>query len=1266
MRGRLEDSGVVIAESYPQLRRFVVLVPQTAVGDLAADDAVQWIEASAPPARPEADRARQHPRVDVVQAASGDGDGVVIGVLEYQHANWNHPDFTTGGVARAHKGDTDPTDMANFHPTMTAGFIAGDGEAGANAERYRGMAPASTLYSHAYKDADTAAEDANYFGDLQTAVNTHRAVVVSNAWGRIGGCAAYPYGEYIDLSPILDAAVRGESAEGFERPLSIVFSAGNERDGWWDSAAGADVLDGCTVDHAAPFRNYGSINSPKAAKNILVIGAVDSAPAANNRMSAYSSWGPLADGRIKPELVASGHHNGTNSAGISVWDATAQGYLTTYYDTTVANYGRHGQTSAAVALLIQAWRDQFPGLSDPLPSTVKSLLVHSALDMDDATTYNPGPDYASGYGLLHINDAIDLIHDQSVIEDQVDDGQTVPYSFTVPAGGGPARFTLAWDDAPALPGAAVALVNDLDLVITDAAGTRYFPWTLDAAHPADNARQDREDHLNNLEQVVVTPPAAGATYTVTVSGHSVAEGPQRYSLVYSPAQPLTAQNPVDVMLVLELSGSMLSPACPTCAPKLQVLKDAVEIFVQLWSRMAVPEHRLGVTYFQNLSVREFTVAGDALFTVPDNAGAVIADVQAQTTVTRNLTPMGGGLQSAINRLTDATRPRNVILFTDGMQNVNPMVVRSDAELHIDNQPGRTNSDVDPTVPPTALDIDLDRKINTIGVGATDPFVALLTDIATATGGVSQFTVAPDDDLRRFYVEQLVDALREASPQLIDYRHGQLRSTTQAESFVVSSSTRRLFFKVSWQRGQTPVEITGIAKDGRDLIQYGQLVRGDYYRIFSLDLADIPAMRGIHVLPQGPWQISLSGVKGEHYEAAAIADEAGLDYVFSLGNRPKLGEPLQLLARLSVNGEALTDAGTAIARIRTPGQGLGTLLSTTPTPGPSDGGEPAATGGQLKLERLLQTPGFWDKVQSLVREIPLVHHSNGFYVASFADTDVPGIYTVEFTIAGEHPDIGPYTRTETLSTLIEFAQADIDTSDLSVIERIVGSDVDRLRLRIEPLDAHGNYLGPDYADRIHITVAPGSVASDIRDLLDGAYEAWLEVPTAADPDISVVVLDQRLYAGSASKLPAQRRLDLSLHLGATIPRGSLNNLYDGDYSLALDLDYHVTPQLSFVGAAAYHAFKGDTTAVSDTYWWSLTANVKYAFTPQGLRPYITAGLGIYIPESGSIRVGGNGGLGVDYNIDRYWSIEAGVDYHLIFTSGSDTEFLVPRIGVLRRF
>jgi hypothetical protein len=95
--------------------------------------------------------------------------------------------------------------------------------------------------------------------------------------------------------------------------------------------------------------------------------------------------------------------------------------------------------------------------------------------------------------------------------------------------------TLVWDDAPGTPSATgSALVNDLDLIVTDPSGVRRYPWTLNPASPSAAAVRTAEDHLNNVEVVYVDGTVPSGRWTVRVAGTSVPEGPQCYSLVFSP------------------------------------------------------------------------------------------------------------------------------------------------------------------------------------------------------------------------------------------------------------------------------------------------------------------------------------------------------------------------------------------------------------------------------------------------------------------------------------------------------------------------------------------------------------------------------------------------------------------------------------------------------------------------------------------------------------------------------------------------------------
>jgi len=93
---------------------------------------------------------------------------------------------------------------------------------------------------------------------------------------------------------------------------------------------------------------------------------------------------------------------------------------------------------------------------------------------------------------------------------------------------------LVWDDAPGAPGTTgPALMNDLDLVVREeGSGTRHYPKILDPANPSAPAVTTAKDHINNVEVVLASTPGED-NWIVEVKGHSIPEGPQCYSLVYS-------------------------------------------------------------------------------------------------------------------------------------------------------------------------------------------------------------------------------------------------------------------------------------------------------------------------------------------------------------------------------------------------------------------------------------------------------------------------------------------------------------------------------------------------------------------------------------------------------------------------------------------------------------------------------------------------------------------------------------------------------------
>jgi hypothetical protein len=162
----------------------------------------------------------------------------------------------------------------------------------------------------------------------------------------------------------------------------------------------------------------------------------------------------------------------------------------------------------------------------PLPSTVKAILIHTALDRG-----RPGPDYEYGYGRVDGGKAIGSIVNQWLYEDRFSStGEIREYRYVIPQGTPELRVSIAWDDYPAVPESLIQLVNDLDLTVTSPTGQVYEPMVLNPASPA-SAAVHGVDHLNNQEQVLISNPSAGG-WTVRVRAYNLPHSPQNFSIVF--------------------------------------------------------------------------------------------------------------------------------------------------------------------------------------------------------------------------------------------------------------------------------------------------------------------------------------------------------------------------------------------------------------------------------------------------------------------------------------------------------------------------------------------------------------------------------------------------------------------------------------------------------------------------------------------------------------------------------------------------------------
>ena len=466
------------------------------------------------------------------------------------------------------------------------------------------------------------------------------------------------------------------------------------------------------------------------------------------------------------------------------------------------------------------------------------------------------------------------------------------------------------------------------------------------------------------------------------------------------------------ILSLDFSGSMSAPGCPGCATRAVLLKDAVELFVQLWSAVSVPSDRLGVNYFRTDVDDQFNVAGDSVPLLSEGGDDLITSLGSQTP--GNRTAMGGGIKRGVEVLSglNDTPIRRVILFTDGMQNVNPMVLHQNNQLVIANETGRLNSNV-PGTPPLVLDTSLGIAVDTIGIGAGEEFVGLLQEIAASTGGRTWPTSDPAFDLRRFFVEELINALKGFSPQLVAYRRGSLATRGNTEAFAIESGVRKLVFKVSCKRGDT-VDFS-VDRNGLDVTAAGRFINGSYYKIFVIDF---PAKN--RITSRGNWQVRIKGKPATAYEAAAIVDGGSIKYdaLFDVA-RPRLGDPLELVVRLTSAGKPLARNARVTMTLMRPQVEISSVVAGI-KPKELTAFEPGLSVAEQKHLALFQNSARWKALEPRQESVVMQTNQKGEFRGRIRPR-VPGIYTARITIDGDGEKIGRFSRTMTAVTVVRSAK-----------------------------------------------------------------------------------------------------------------------------------------------------------------------------------------------------------------------------------------------------
>jgi hypothetical protein len=252
-----------------------------------------------------------------------------------------------------------------------------------------------------------------------------------------------------------------------------VFSSGNQ--------AGTAAPSGKYRD----LQGFANITgNSKMAKNALVVGASDT----TGSPMFFSSRGPAHDGRVKPDVVAYSTAGSSNSAAL---------------------------VSGVAALLQQAYRESKG--SYPPSALVKAAIINGANDV-----HFSGVDFFTGFGNVDAFRSLKTVQQGNFFSGSVSSGEADEFVLAVPPSAKNLKVTLCWNDPAAIVNSSIALVNDLDMIVTNGPDT-WQPWILnsDAGIAALNQPAVRGgDHLNNVEQITIENPGEG-NYLVRVNGNGL-------------------------------------------------------------------------------------------------------------------------------------------------------------------------------------------------------------------------------------------------------------------------------------------------------------------------------------------------------------------------------------------------------------------------------------------------------------------------------------------------------------------------------------------------------------------------------------------------------------------------------------------------------------------------------------------------------------------------------------------------------------------------
>ncbi|MGA1863795.1 MAG: vWA domain-containing protein [bacterium] len=610
------------------------------------------------------------------------------------------------------------------------------------------------------------------------------------------------------------------------------------------------------------------------------------------------------------------------------------------------------------------------------------------------------------------------------------------------------------------------------------------------------------------------------------------------------------RNPVDIILALDLSGSMANPVPGSDFPmsKLELLQQATEVFIRTWAMHAIDGDRLGVIYF---STHTSSVAGAVspyLVGVATDAETIINDIKGKTAGV--CTAIGGAIQVGFNSLTDGDNKKVMLLFSDGEQTKNPFVDEEGipSRLKIRQVPdGGTvpfggywcgdsglanNPEGNPIVPDGTTLEGHHIQIHTIGVGvAGADFEELIERMASETDALHHYTSLPDEDLDIFFTNDLINSLKTGTLEIVKTEQGNLSpKETRHLSIPVNLASKSLTLVLSWKGESNPDAIlTTITLPDGSTATADKTDRGPFFSIHKFEFPYETKDSAYHS-HNGNWLITLQGQSRAElikYQVTAIVDEPCFDYEFDFPRTCYCtGDRIILRAKLLQDNKPLRKAEGIWVDIASPAySSMNIQAKYLPQIDMKRDDTRMASMKRKILSWLRRNKDdftYQDRLTELLRTNPEVARllnakrsdsirlyddgqprhgdkiaGDGIYSNIYPTTRVPGNYQFKLNIIASSA-CGRVERSAITSTLVRVKDFDLTNSFIAV--KTIEDGL--YAILIKPQDRFGNLLGPGHGRDIKIYSSSGRLTGNWNDNLDGIYYHLIKAKPGDNPRINI--------------------------------------------------------------------------------------------------------------------------------------------------------------------